>query len=158
MWIYGKGEKCGFWWVIGCRISSFHQKFAQKLLFFSLKALEVPLFPQMRAYHGLWNSSERRYDSSELSFQCSWLEGVGKKERQKEAFPHYPTSQQPEKRVCSNYICVRSTLIDHGIWNAFEVGSYWDVLCTLGKESGNWGSKLMIVYVWGTLTSQGVAR
>ena len=50
MWLYGKGEKYGFLWVIGCRISSFHQKFARKFLFFSLKALEVPLLTRMRAY------------------------------------------------------------------------------------------------------------
>ena len=49
MWLYGKGEKYGFLWVIGCRISSFHQKLAQKFIFINFKALKVTLLRQMRA-------------------------------------------------------------------------------------------------------------
>ena len=43
-----------------------------------------------------------------------WKEWGRKKDR-KRLFPTTPTSQQPEKRVCSNYMCIRSTLVDHGI-------------------------------------------
>ena len=56
MWLFGKGEKCGFCLVIGCRISSFHQKFSRKILFLNFKAPKVPLFRRMRARSEKQNS------------------------------------------------------------------------------------------------------
>ena len=50
MWLYGKGEKNGFWWELSAQKGKFAPKIADFFGFLNFKAPKVPLLRKMRAW------------------------------------------------------------------------------------------------------------